>query len=130
MSTLSVSTGTREHRGVLRAGLSLAALLALGDVVAGVAAVFGGFFAPPEVGAAMIVLGIGTLVLVPFSWAGGRRWPAWTAVALRLLSSATGLPAFFIPDAPASAIVVAAAGILLAVAVAVLVALGFAERRS
>jgi hypothetical protein len=130
MSTLSESTGAREHRGVLRAGLTLAALLGLGDLVAGIAAVSGGFFAPPEVGAAMIVLGIGTLALVPFSWAASRRWPAWTAVALRLLSSATGLPAFFIPDVPAPAIVVAAAGILLAVAVAVLVALGFSERRS
>lgn len=120
-----------EHRrvSILHGGLVLTGALAAVDIVAGVLALFGGFFAPPEIGIVMIALGVATLVLAPFSWNGRRRSPAWIAVALRLLSSAAGVPAFFVAGAPAAGIISAAAGILLAVLCAVLVASGLGGSR-
>lgn len=128
MSTLSIGAPLRRI-GILRGGLVLACVLAALDIATGVMALFGGFFAPPEVGIVMIVLGVATLVLVPLSWSGRHRWPAWTSVALRLLSSAAGLPAFFVAGAPTAGIVLASVGVLLAVLCAILVAYGFGGTR-
>ena len=130
MTTSSAGTAATPpatpHRGrtrSLRAGLILAALLGVGDVVTGVQAVTGEFFAPPEVGIGMIVLGVITVALVPVAWTG-RRWAAWVAVAARVLSAMTALPAFFVPDVPAAGVIAASAGLLLTATVAVLVAFG------
>ncbi|MEW1979773.1 hypothetical protein AB0333_02430 [Citricoccus sp. NPDC079358] len=128
MSTLSI-VSPLPRIGVLRSGLVLASVLGALDIATGVMALFGGFFAPPEVGIVMIVLGVATVALMPFSWSGGHRWPAWTAVALRLLSSTAGLPAFFVVGAPVAGVVLAAVGILLAVLCAALVAYGFGGTR-
>jgi len=128
MSVLSVDTPTRQRNGALHGGLVLAAVLAALDVITGILSFAGSFFAPPEIGAAMIVVGVATLVLVPYAW-NGRRTPALVAVALRLLSSAAGLPAFFVPDVPTGGIVAAAVGILAAVLCAWLVALGLRKSR-
>jgi len=108
---------------VLRRGLILAIILAALDVVTGILAVFGSFFAPPEVGILIIALGVLTLVVVPYAW-NGRRTPALIAIVVRLLSAATGLPAFFVPDVPAAGVVAAAAGILISVLCAYLIASG------
>lgn len=129
MSALPLDTPVHRRIGILRSGLVLAGVLAALDIVTGVMALFGGFFAPPEIGIVMIVLGVATLALVPLSWSGRRRSPAWIAVTLRLLSSAAGLPAFFVAGAPTSGILLAAVGILLAVLCAVLVAYGFGGNR-
>lgn len=113
---------------LLRAGLILAALLGVGDVITGAQALAGKFFAPPAVGIGMIVLGVVTVALVPVAWQG-RRWAAWVAVAARVLSAMTALPAFFVPDVPAAGVIAASIGLLLSAAVAVLVAFGLAGRR-
>lgn len=118
----------RGRMMLLRVGLGLAAVLGVLDVITGVQALAGAFFAPPEVGIAMIVLGTITLAAVPIAWTG-RRWPAWVAVAARVLSAMTALPAFFVPDVPAAGVVAASIGILLTAAVALLVAFGLAGRR-
>lgn len=132
MTTSSTVTATAAPpRGrvlLLRTGLVLAVLLGVGDLVTGVQAVAGDFFAPPAAGIGMIVLGVITVALVPVAWSG-RRWAAWVAVAARVLSAMTALPAFFVPDVPAAAVVAASAGLLLAAAVAALVAFGLAGRR-
>lgn len=129
MSTIPLSTPVRRRTGTLRTGLVLGALLGVLDIVAGTLALTGGFFAPPDVGAVMIALGAATVALVPFAWSGRRRWAAWIVAASRLLSSAAGVPAFLVPGVPVSAIVSAAAGILVAVVVAVLIAFGVAGAR-
>ena len=126
-STAAVSP-PRNRVGLLRVGLGLAAVLGVLDVVTGVQAVSGEFFAPPAVGIGMIVLGLLTVAMVPMAW-NGRRWPAWVAVAARVLSAMTALPAFFVPDVPAAGVVAASAGILVTGVVALLIALGLAGRR-
>lgn len=130
-ATGAASTGTappRHRVRLLRVGLVLAGLLGVGDVITGVQAVAGAFFAPPAVGIGMIVLGVLTVALVPVAW-NGRRWPAWVAVAARVLSAVTALPAFFVPDVPAAGVIAASVGLLLSATVAVLVAFGLAGRR-
>lgn len=128
MSTQTLAPPTRRI-ALLRSGLVLATLLALADLVTGLMALFGAFFAPPEIGAVMVALGAVTVALVPVAWSSRRGWAAWTIVAARLLSASTGLPAFFVPGVPAAAITTAAIGVILAVAVAVLVAFGVGSRR-
>lgn len=127
-ATAVAPTPTRGRTVVLRIGLGLAAVIGALDVITGVQSIAGSFFAPPVIGIVMVGLGVLTLVMVPMAW-GGRRRPAWAAVAARVLSAATALPAFFAPDVPAAGVVAASAGILLAAAVAGLVAFGLAGRR-
>jgi len=136
MSTQSSTHPSSQHldapvaqrTGVLRRGLILAIVLAALDVVTGILAVFGSFFAPPEVGILIIALGVATLVVVPYAW-NGRRSPALIAIVVRLLSAATALPAFFVPDVPAAGIVAAAVGILISVLCAYLIASGLRRER-
>ncbi len=126
--TTTVQAPPRGRTMLLRTGLGLAAALGVLDVITGVQAVAGVFFAPPEMGIAMIALGLITVVLVPMAWTG-RRWPARAAVAARVLSAMTALPSFFVPGVPAAGTVAASVGILLAAAVALLVAFGMAGSR-
>jgi len=128
-STQHLDSPVAQRTRVLRRGLILAIVLAALDVVTGILAVFGSFFAPPEVGIVIIALGVATLVVVPYAW-NGRRTPALIAIVVRLLSAATGLPAFFVPDVPAAGIVAAAVGILISVLCAYLIASGLRRERS
>lgn len=118
-----------RRSGMLRIGIVIAALLGVLDVAAG-AMQLGGSAAllPAGVAVAMIVLGAGTVVLVPFAWRGAR-WAGWTLAAMRIASALTGLPAFFVAGVPAGAVIAAAVGIFLAVAVTALIGLGLEGRR-
>lgn len=111
---------TTRRRPALLIGVGLAGLLAVGDVVTGFQAVNGEFFAPPMIGVVMIALGVLTMVLIPLVVAG-RRTASWALVTARLVSALTGVPAFFVGGVPAAAVVLAAAGIALAVLVGALV---------
>jgi hypothetical protein len=104
-----------------RAGLVLAALLAVLDVVSA-------FFPTPEgdVGPPLWIvvlgglLGIATLGAVVLAWRTGRRSALWTVVGTRVLSAITALPAFFV-DVPAVLKVVVAVFVVLTVVCVVLV---------
>lgn len=125
--TIERSTG-RGRAAALRTGLVLAGVLGVLDIGAGVVQFSGAGLFPAAIAILIIALGIATVVLVPFAWRG-RRAAAWTVAVLRLVSAMTGLPAFFVPGVPLPAIIAASTGIVLAVAVAVLIAVG-QERRS
>jgi hypothetical protein len=127
MSTPSVST-RRPRVGVLRTGLILAGLLGALDIAGGIMQLGGADLLPTAVAVLMIAFGVATLVLVPFAWRGSA-WAGWTIVGVRILSAMTGLPAFFVPGVPAGAVVAASTGLLLAVMVATLIALGMESRR-
>jgi hypothetical protein len=60
------------------------------------------------------VLGLVSLVLVVLAWRGSRR-AVVPLIALRLLSGLSAVPAFFVGDVPAAAVV--AAGLTVALAV-------------
>jgi hypothetical protein len=119
MSTTSTAaTVARTGRPLplaARVGLVIAALLGLADVVSN-----GAMLADGGIAIAGLALGVVTLVAAPFAWRAAR--PARITVAVsRVLSGLTGLPAFFVDGVPAGWVVLAAAGLVLNVVVAVLV---------
>jgi hypothetical protein len=120
MSTTSTAATTVARTGrplplAARVGLVIAALLGLADAVSN-----GAMLADGGIAIAGLALGVVTLVAVPFAWRAAR--PARITVAVsRVLSGLTGLPAFFVDGVPANWVVLAAAGLVLNVVVAVLV---------
>ena len=94
-----------------RAGLVLAALLGVADVVSAFFPTPGGEVGPPlPIVLLGGLLGIATLAAVVVAWRTGRRGALRVIAGTRVLSAITALPAFFV-DVPA--------GLKLAVAVAV-----------
>ena len=104
-----------------RAGLVLAALLGLADVVSA-------FFPTPEgeVGPPLPIvvlgglLGVATLAAVAAAWRTGQRGMLRIVAATRVLSAISALPAFFV-DIPAALKLVVAVGVVLTVVCVVLV---------
>jgi hypothetical protein len=104
-----------------RAGLVLAALLGVADVVTA-------FFPTPEgqVGPPLPIvllaglLGVVTLAAVAVAWRTGRRGALRLIAGTRVLSAVTALPAFFVDVPPALKLIVAV-GIVLTVVCVVLV---------
>jgi hypothetical protein len=104
-----------------RAGLVLAALLGLVDVVSA-------FFPTPEgeVGPPLPIvvlgglLGVATLAAVAAAWRTGQRGMLRIVAATRVLSAISALPAFFV-DIPAALKLVVAVAVVLTVACVVLV---------
>ena len=104
-----------------RAGLVLAALLGLADVVSA-------FFPTPEgeVGPPLPIvvlgglLGVATLAAVAAAWRTGQRGMLRIIAATRVLSAISALPAFFV-DIPAALKLVVAVGVVLTVVCVVLV---------
>lgn len=116
----ALAGSTRRRTGpAVRTGLILAALLAIGDVVAGIATISG-----DAVGTAIAVFGgvaaLVTLAALPAGWRGAE-WALRTVAATRLLGALTAVPAFFVGDVPAALVIAAAVTVVLAVLVAVLV---------
>jgi hypothetical protein len=111
-----------------RIGLILAAVLAAGDLITALSQFASSDAFGVAISAGILVAAIATLALVPLSW-GGRRWSSITIVVLRLVSAVTALPAFFFPGVPTTFVVLAAVGLVLAVASAVLVLIGMRSRR-
>ena len=104
-----------------RAGLVLAALLGLADVVSA-------FFPTPEgeVGPPLPIvvlgglLGLATLAAVAAAWRTGQRGMLRIVAATRVLSAISALPAFFV-DIPAALKLVVAVAVVLTVVCVVLV---------
>ena len=104
-----------------RAGLVLAALLGLADVVSA-------FFPTPEgeVGPPLPIvvlgglLGVATLAAVAAAWRTGQRGMLRIVAATRVLSAISALPAFFV-DISAALKLVVAIGVVLTVVCVVLV---------
>lgn len=90
---------------MFKIGLVLMALLSLGDVAD--LALTDGKHPPYEVAILGAVLGAASLALVVRVWQGHRRSLA-PLLILRVLSALTAVPAFFITDVPAGAVIAAA----------------------
>ncbi len=97
----------------VRAGLVLLGLLSLVDV-AGILLTDG---ETPPIAVAVLgtVLGLVSLVLLWFAWRG-ERGTLIGLVVVRLISAATAVPAFVMPDVPVGLVVFAAAFIVLTLA--------------
>jgi hypothetical protein len=118
VSTIAVAR-PRSRRAVVlrRVGVVLAVLQAVGSIALALSDFGSGFGAV----VAAVMIGCGALVLaltVPV-WRG-IGWAAVVVAVATLLSSLTGVPAFFIPGLPAAAVISASVGIVLAVVTAVL----------
>jgi peptidoglycan/LPS O-acetylase OafA/YrhL len=105
-----------------RAGLVLAALLGVGDLVALFFPTPEGEMGPPYsillLGA---VLGLATLAGVAAAWRTGRRGALRLVAGTRVLSAIAALPAFFVDEVPAVLKLLAAVAVVLTVVCVVLV---------
>jgi hypothetical protein len=112
---------------MLRTGVVLAVLLALGDLALLPAG--GGEFPPAGIAIAAAVIAVVTLVAAVVAWRGDRVATLIVA-ATRVLSALSAVPAFFAPGVPAAA-AAAAAGIVAVSAVCVaLLLLGVRRARA
>ena len=109
-----LSTGTR-------AGLVLAAVLGLADVVSAFFPTPDGEIGPPlPIVVLGGVLGLATLAAVAVAWRTGRRGALRIVAGTRVLSAISALPAFFV-DVPAGLKLVVAVAVVLTVVCVVLV---------
>jgi hypothetical protein len=96
-----------------RAGLIVFGLLSVGDLAGPL--LTDGEHPPMSIALIGSVLGLISLVLVVLAWRGERR-AVVPLIVLRVLSGASALPAFFVSDVPAAALV--AAGVMIALTAA------------
>lgn len=121
MSTMTSTPSTTHGSGRQRAGLVLAGLLSLGNVLSG----FGGPTPEGEVGPppvviwAGIALGVVGLVAVVIAWRSGSRGALRVAAGALIIPALTAVPAFFV-DVPAWLKVAAALSVLATIAAVVL----------
>lgn len=94
----------------VRTGLVLLAVLSLVDV-AGIL-LTDGATPPLWIAVTGTVLGLLSLTLVWFSWRG-ERGPLIGLIVVRLVSAATAVPAFVIPDVPVGLVAYAAGFVVL-----------------
>jgi hypothetical protein len=106
---------------MFRAGLLVLGLLSVADLL--LPLLTDGEAPPMAIALVAAALGLASLVLVISAWRGAHK-AIIPLVALRALSAATSLPAFFAAGVPAPAIGAAAATVLLTVAGAFLVLKG------
>lgn len=95
-----------------RAGLVVLGLLSLGDLAGPL--LTDGEHPPMSIALIGSALGLVSLVLVVLSWRGARR-AVVPLIVLRVLSALSAVPAFFVGDVPAAALV--AAGVTVALTV-------------
>ena len=103
----------------VRTGLVLAVLLALGDVAAGITTISGDA-AGTTVSVVDGLLALGTIGSLPAAWRGAA-WALRTVASTRLLGAVTAVPAFFVDDVPAGLVLAAAVTVVVAIVAAVLV---------
>jgi hypothetical protein len=65
---------------------------------------------PMSIAIGSAVIGLLSLVLVGFAWRG-KRWALAPLITLRIASALLSVPAFFVSDVPAAAVVAAGVGI-------------------
>jgi hypothetical protein len=114
-STTAPDTVPVRRTIVNRIGLILAGLLAIAQIVTAL-----GQLDSPVLSGGLIAVAVVSLVAIVFAWRGSSQARAVVAVAT-VLTALSGLPAFFVSGVPAGAVVAAAVGILLSLAVAGLV---------
>jgi hypothetical protein len=114
MSATTATTVRRRLPVAVRTGLVLAAVTGLADVVFNATMLSDGVTS-----IAGLVIGLLTLVAIPFAWRGSRG-ALIVVVVTRLLSGLSGLPAFFVDGVPAGGIIAAAVGLVLEVIVVIL----------
>lgn len=106
---------------MFRAGLLVLGLLSVADLL--LPLLTDGESPPMAIALTAAALGLASLVLVISAWRGAHR-AILPLIALRTLSVAAALPAFFAADVPAPAIAAAAATVLLTAAGATLLLKG------
>ncbi|GAA3390653.1 hypothetical protein [Cryptosporangium minutisporangium] len=105
-----------------KAGLVLASLLAIGDLVGLLIPVDTDEPGPPlAVLAVGAVMGVITLAAAVYTWRTGNRIGARVVAATRIFSALGALPAFFVEDVPAPLVIVAAVGVVLTLVAVLLV---------
>jgi hypothetical protein len=119
-ANVTVTEVPRPTRTTVRVGLVLAALLGLVDVIGGISQLGPDALLPFAVAATTIVLGLITIVVVPFAWPGAG-WASWTVIVTRAVAAMTALPAFFVPGVPVPAVIAAAVTISVTVLAIVLI---------
>lgn len=118
----------RPAPGILiRVAAVLAALLAVADVA--IAIPFIGDPMPVEIGVAIIVLGVLTVVGAVFAFLG-HAWGGWLALVTRALSIAPMIAVFTEPGAPTEVVVPIAIQLALTVVAIALLLIGLLRRRS
>jgi hypothetical protein len=95
-----------------RAGLIVFAVLSVGDLAGPL--VTDGEHPPMSIALIGSALGLISLVLIALAWRGARR-AVVPLIALRLVSGLSAVPAFFVGDVPAGALVAAGVTVVLAV---------------
>lgn len=124
----SNSTSTTPAAGILiRVAAVLAAVLAITDVAFAIP--FLGDPMPMEIGVAIIIIAVLTLVGAVFAFLG-RTWGVWVAAVTRFLSIAPMIPVLTEPDAPSEIMVPIAIQIVVTVVAIVLLLVGLARRRA
>jgi hypothetical protein len=101
-----------------RGGLIAFALLSVGDLAGPL--LTDGEHPPMSIALVGSALGLISLVLVVLAWRGERR-AVVPLIVLRVLSAVSALPAFFVSDVPAAALIAAGVTVALAAAGTVLV---------
>jgi hypothetical protein len=104
-----------------RIGLVVLAAMSVIDLLGPL--VTDGSHPPMSVALVGAAIGLASLALILPAWRGSRR-AAWILVGLRLLSALSAVPAFFVSDAPAPAVGLAAGLVAVTVLGAVLVVAG------
>ena len=95
-----------------RAGLIVFAVLSVGDLAGPL--LTDGEHPPMSIALIGSALGLISLVLIALAWRGARR-AVVPLIALRLVSGLSAVPAFFVGDVPAGALVAAGVTVVLAV---------------
>ncbi|SDE57072.1 hypothetical protein [Pseudonocardia oroxyli] len=95
----------------MKAGLVLLGLLSVVDALG--LLLTDGEHPPLWIAAVGTVLGLASLVLVVLAWRTPRPATVVGLLVLRVVSAATAVPAFLVPDVPTPAVVVAAAIVVL-----------------
>ena len=116
-TTATAAPVTRRNKIALRVGLVLAGILALLQIQTGVGLFRAEGFSASS--ALLVVVPLVALAAIVFAWRGSFQARLVVIVA-SLIPALSALPAYFVPDLPASAVIAASLGIFWALVVTVL----------
>ena len=108
-----------------KAGLIVAGVLAVGDLLTPVLS--DGEHPPMSIALIALAIGVVTLVAAVPAWRGSKA-AGWVVVVSRLLSMLGAVPAFFVSDVPAPALIAAGAGVALTLLAVGLLVPGLSRR--
>jgi hypothetical protein len=102
----TLNKGVKEMK---RFGLVVLGLLAVVDLFTPL--MTDGDHPPMSIAIGSSVLGLLSLVLVGLAWRG-KRWPLIPLLTLRIASALLSVPAFFVSDVPAAAVIAAGVSVV------------------